>query len=212
MRVTLRRSSHPLTDFIRAYAVYLSCLINTLITPSTPKYGKWHSAVGKVGMVSGFTSFVLGFYCTWLRGAEVDPGFQIGITIGGIAQVVSQVTGWRAIRRYKLICNQIDVLRNGKTADRAGRDKDDSDEARAKLISEKESALKDHVYSMVSLYVAACGSPAMIRLIDNVFPNAGVVGLVGAVVGLSKVVEPFANTYLQPSTKMTKPQTERKSQ
>ena len=135
------------------------------------------------------------------------------------------MSGWRAIRRYKLICNQIeilrsgeliykdvDVLRNGKTVDRAGRDKDDSDEARTKLVSEKESALKDHVCSMVSLYVAACGSPAMIRLIDNVFPNAGVVGLVGAVVGLSQVVEPFANTYLQPRTKMTKPRTERKSQ
>jgi len=190
-----RRMYHDIplaTHLAGAYTVYLSCLINTLMTPST-KYGKWHSTVGKVGMVSGFASFGLGFYCTWLSGADVDPGFQVGITIGGIAQVASQVIGWRAIKRYKLRSKQIDALRKGETADRD----EDLDEARAKLVSEKETALADHVKSMISLYAVACGSPAMIRLVGIALPSAGVVGLVGAVVGLSMLVEPFANTYLQ---------------
>ena len=180
-------------DFLRAYTVYLACMINSLMTPST-KYGKsWHSTVGRVGMVSGFASFGLGFYCTWLSGADVDPGFQIGITIGGISQVVCQAFGWRAIRRYKLKCSQIDDLGKGDTT---GQD-EAFDELRAKLQGEKEAALTNHVKGMIALYAVACGTPAMIRLVDIVLPNAGVLGLVGALVGLNMVVEPFANTYLQ---------------
>jgi len=181
------------THLAGAYTVYLACMINSLMTPST-KYGKsWHSTVGRVGMVSGFASFGLGFYCTWLSGADVDPGFQIGITIGGISQVVCQAFGWRAIRRYKLKCSQIDDLGKGDTT---GQD-EAFDELRAKLQGEKEAALTNHVKGMIALYAVACGTPAMIRLVDIVLPNAGVLGLVGALVGLNMVVEPFANTYLQ---------------
>lgn len=145
-------------------------------------------------MLAGFASFILGFYCTWLRGAELDDGFRIGITIGGLSQVAGQIIGWRSIRQYKEICCQMKKLKKATSQD--------NDETLAEMEELKQSALKDHVYNMTGLYTSACGSPAMIRLVGIIHPDASTFVLAGSVIGLSMIAKLFGDTYFQ--------QTERK--
>jgi peptidoglycan biosynthesis protein MviN/MurJ (putative lipid II flippase) len=56
-------------------------------------------------MVSGLVSFGLGAYCAWWPYRETRPpiGFAIGITFGGIAQVIAQRSGYNAIMAIQCI-------------------------------------------------------------------------------------------------------------
>lgn len=78
----------------------------------------------------------------------------------------------------------------------------DNDETLAEMEELKQSALKDHVYNMTGLYTSACGSPAMIRLVGIIHPDASTFVLAGSVIGLSMIAKLFGDTYFQ--------QTERK--
>jgi hypothetical protein len=174
-----------------AYTIYLACLVNSLFTPSTLKYGKeLHTIIGKIGMVSGFVSFTLGFYCSWLRPVTPPLSFSIGITIGGIAQIVSQIVGWRAIQNFQRISNEEQKLWNDGNAQR-------DPQKLADLEGKKRASLMTHVYNMVALYTVACGAPALLRATGMVFPGRmGVSGLLVSVVFLNLLVKPFGDTYL----------------
>lgn len=156
------------THLAGAYTIYLTCMFNTFVTPSqltTPTLHKW---MGRVGMVAGYVSFALGFYCTWLRSSLPPMGFRVGITIGGLAQVAAQTIGYSSIKVYQKAAHP-DVRRK---------------------------ALLTHISSMVSLFTAACSIPAALRIVDLIpSENGQVIGLIGSIVGLQMLVPPFTKTY-----------------
>jgi hypothetical protein len=175
-----------------AYTIYLTCLVNSLFTPSPFKYGKeLHTTIGKVGMVFGFVSFALGFYCSWLRAVTPPLSFSIGITVGGIAQIISQIVGWRAIKKFQRYSKEEqEMLAEGDTKHDA--------EKLADLKDKKRASMMTHVYNMVALYMVACGAPALLRVTGMFLPEGmGVLGLVGSVVFLNLLVKPFGDTYLR---------------
>mmetsp|Transcript_28404 Transcript_28404/g.76944 ORF Transcript_28404/g.76944 Transcript_28404/m.76944 type:complete len:252 (+) Transcript_28404:105-860(+) len=149
--------------FVGVYSVYLACVHNTLLTPST--FGgaarPFHVWGGRIGLVLGVVGFSTGMYLTWiLLDPTDDLGFSIGITYGGIAQVQLEVIGYRAIVRYKAVKERI---QDGDYTDR---------EELLALEDELDDNLIAHVIAMVNLFVMACGIPALIRLgarIGNVY-------------------------------------------
>jgi hypothetical protein len=174
-----------------AYTIYLACLVNSLFTPSTlPNGRKVHTTIGKIGMISGLVSFALGFYCAWLRPVTPPLSFSIGITVGGVAQVISQIVGWKAIRNYQRYSTESqELLEAGDHAQNANR--------LAELERKKRASLTMHVYNMVALYTVACGAPALLRITGMILPEGmGVPGLVGSVVFLNLLVKPFGDMYL----------------
>lgn len=160
-----------LTHLVCAYSIYLACILNTVFTPTVVPAAV-HTWIGRAGMVAGIVSFVLGFYCTWLRPEhKPDLGFAVGITAGGMGQLYAQYAGYRAIRRYK----------------RQDLDPD-----------ERRKALREHVFNMVTLFVAACGIPAGIRFAESMLPPAlETLGLILIIIGFSKVADPFGESYFR---------------
>jgi hypothetical protein len=104
---------------VAAGTIYLACVHNCLITPSLHPIAKIsHTWIGRLGLLSGIVSFSLGFFLAWSRLALLGSsstdddavvvgsttlGFSIPITIGGILQIVCEVQGFRAIRKFKRI-------------------------------------------------------------------------------------------------------------
>lgn len=176
-----------------AYTIYLVCMLNSLFTPSTECGKKFHTIIGKVGMVFGFVSFGLGFYCAWLRRVKPPLGFSIGITIGGVAQVISQIVGWNAIRNHQRYSNEAkEILTKNDDMNQADRTK------LQELETKKQASLMTHVYNMVALYIVACGAPALLRLTGIIFADgAGISGLIGSIVLLNLLVKPFGDTYFR---------------
>ncbi|KAG7344345.1 hypothetical protein IV203_022353 [Nitzschia inconspicua] len=175
-----------------AYAIYLACLFNSLFTPSTLKYGKEvHTAIGRIGMVSGLVSFALGFYCAWLRPVTPPLSFSIGITVGGVAQIVSQLVGWKAIWNYqRLSLEERELLSQGYN--------EQNSDKLAELRVEKRKSLSTHIYNMIALYTIACGAPALIRIAGMVLPEEmSVPGLVGSVIFLNLIAKPFGGSYVR---------------
>ena len=138
-----------------AYSVYLACVHNTLLTPST--FGgaarPFHIWIGRAGLVLGVFGFITGFILTWfIYDASNDLGFSIGITYGGVAQMHVQIMGYRAIRRYQDFKSQIE----------AG-EYENQDELIA-LEDEQDTQLSIHIVAMINLFALACGIPALIRV------------------------------------------------
>ena len=77
--------------------VYLACVVNTLVTPSWNR--ELHVWVGRVGLVLGYLSFPFGVYMTWWR-PGVEFNFDAFITIGGVVQMLIQIRGYKAIKKY----------------------------------------------------------------------------------------------------------------
>jgi hypothetical protein len=188
-----------------AYTIYLSCLVNTLFTPSTRPGSIFHVWLGRVGMVAGVLSFIMGFYCAWLRPVVPPLGFAIGITIGGVAQLVSQFAGYRAIRQYQKFSKQLDELKEAGSISTP-----EKKEQRAELEKKKEKSLRVHIFNMVALFTVACGSPALIRITGMILPDElSVLGVVGSVVFLNLLAQPFGRSYLRkPSTTNRAPNSE----
>lgn len=96
-----------------AYVIYLTCIINTLFTPSTfdGKVRTYHIVLGRFGLILGVIGFLAGAYMSWWPTRENHPdlGFAIGISIGGIFQIFYQYHGYRAIKRYQHLKNMIET-------------------------------------------------------------------------------------------------------
>lgn len=184
------------THMAGAYTIYLACVFNTMLTPST-LHGNarpWHVWVGRIGMVAGIISFILGLYCAWWPYREIIPplGFSIGITFGGIMQILSQKNGYRAICKFKRLKLEVEEMeRGGKKG-----------EELETLKDEKEVALRSHIYNMVALFVAACGIPAGIRIADMLPEIMGPLR-VGGVIALTQwAIKPYGDTFIAKPTKV----------
>ena len=184
------------THMIGAYTIYLACIVNTLFTPSTlgGKARPWHVWIGRIAMISGLVSFGLGLYCAWWPYRPITPpmGFSLGITIGGIAQIFTQRSGYLAIKRFNALKAKVnDMERSKKQGDEL-----------EELKKQKESALRTHIYNMVALFVAACGIPAGMRIADMLPEKFGIVRLIGVIVGFQLIAKPFGDTYIKSDKKM----------
>jgi hypothetical protein len=135
---------------IGAGGVYLGCVHNAICTPSIVG-PVWHGTVGRIALILGIVGFCTGLILAARKIAN-DPVFAIGITIGGVAQMVCQYYGYVSIKRYQ-------TLR-------------DETERSSSQSAEMQTALEGHVANMISLFVQACGIPALIRLAEG-FSIAG---------------------------------------
>jgi len=122
------------THLVGAGTIYAACIHN-MIRP--PKMGRTaHIVIGRLGYILGTVGFGTGLVLTWSRIALKDPGFSIGITIGGVLQMVSQWNGYKAILAWR----------------------------KATKPNDHEVQIRKHIGNMVSLFSMACGIPAAIRL------------------------------------------------
>jgi hypothetical protein len=183
------------THMIGAYTIYLACVVNTLFTPSTlgGKARPWHVWIGRIAMISGLVSFGLGFFCAWWPYRETRPpmGFSLGITFGGIAQVITQRSGYNAIRRFNALKAKLKDMEKAKIQG------DELEECKR----QKESALRTHIYNMIGLFVAACGIPAGMRIADMLPEGFGVTRLIGVIVLFQLMAKPFGDTYIKSDKK-----------
>ncbi|CAB9501238.1 expressed unknown protein [Seminavis robusta] len=147
---------------VGAGTIYMACVHNCLVTPSLSSTAKFsHTWIGRLGLVSGVVSFVLGAYLAWSR-LTSDPttvggttlGFAIPITIGGLLQILSEVKGFRAIREYKRIRQQLEATTSLTDM--------------KELEEKKYAAICTHIGWMVSLFVMACSVPAGMRLASTI--------------------------------------------
>ena len=179
------------THVIGASTIYLACVVNTLFTPSTlgGKARPWHVWIGRIAMIAGLVSFGLGAFCSWWPYRETRPpmAFSIGITLGGIGQVIAQCIGYNAIRRFKALKARLEDMEEAKIQE------DELEECKR----QKESALRTHIYSMIALFVAACGIPAGMRIADMLPEWLGLTRLIGVIVLFEVMVKPFGDTYIK---------------
>lgn len=171
-----------------AYAIYLACIHNTLITPScfNGNARKYHIWVGRIGMIAGLISFAFGIFCAWYPHRENKPprGFSIGISIGGVGQIVLQVGGYLLIRKYQEIGRILETMNNEESVttstinevrsssvakDTWQKSTPSCNEDQVdKLKEARKEALIGHVICMVILFATACGSPALMRFLSAV--------------------------------------------
>lgn len=142
-----------------AYSVYLTCVHNTLLTPSTfdGAARQFHIWIGRAGLSLGVVGFITGFILTWvILDASSNLGFSIGITYGGLAQMQVQYTGYRAITRFQKIKAQIEASEYN------------TQQELDTLQEQQDNHLSDHILCMINLFVLACGIPALIRVVDAI--------------------------------------------
>ena len=179
------------THLTAAYSIYLSCIINTLFTPSTlnGKARPWHVWIGRVGMVSGLVSFGFGLYCAWWPYRPVTPpfGFSIGITIGGVAQISTQRAGYQAIQRFYVLKAKVKEMEEATG---------ESVELET-LKEQKETALRTHVFNMVALFVSACGIPAGMRIAEMLPNYLGIARDIGVIAFFLLMCKPFGDSYFK---------------
>lgn len=186
------RARHVLMDpafvwhLLGAYSIYLACIHNTLVTPSVAR--SQHVWVGRIGMIMGVVGFGFGLYISWWPWRDLPPrGFSIGITIGGIAQIVLQLQGYTSIRRFKALRERL--------SEAPGNESDTLMVDREELERDKAKALSAHIESMISLFVVACGTPAAMRIAGK-FGAGGAPVIVLLVVVFSLVAQRFSKVFL----------------
>lgn len=161
-----------------ASTIYLACVHNCLCTPGGGDHLQQHTWVGRVGMVSGIVSFVLGVWMSWTRlGQSTTVSFSLPITIGGLLQINAQYRGYVAIREYK---------EKKLAGDCSG--------------PEQQALLRSHIGNMVSLFIMACGIPAALRLSEALAPNEtlAVFGLVAIIVGFQSLASKYVGILSEP--------------
>ena len=120
-----------------AYAVYVACMWNTFHSPSHGDvYKRIHIWVGRAAMICGYVSFICGAYAAWKPTSTTSSGLAIGLTVGGVFQVISQTAGWFSIYKYR----------------------------KADDETSKHRWLTSHIAFMFGLFLPACGTPAAMRL------------------------------------------------
>jgi hypothetical protein len=186
------RARHALMDpafvwhLLGAYSIYLACIHNTLVTPSVAR--SQHVWVGRIGMILGVVGFGFGLYIAWWPWRDLPPrGFYIGITIGGIAQIVLQIRGYASIRRFKALRERL--------SEAPSTESDTLMVDREELEADKAKALITHIESMISLFVIACGTPAAMRIAGK-FGAGGAPVIVLLVVVFSLVAKGYSKVFL----------------
>lgn len=173
-----------------AYLINIACIVNTMSTPSTlnGKARGLHIFVGRVGMVAGALGFVFGVVCAWWPTRDLPPtGFRIGITIGGCAQLLYQYLGYRAIKRYQTLKQQVLEIEASSVV------LDD----RIRLESDRDEALAEHIVNMVALFVVGCSAPGMVRLVLMFTRLPALVSLVVAIITCVLSIRPYSGTYIR---------------
>lgn len=187
--------THDITlaaHIVCAGTMYLSCAHNCLVTPScinvcTGQPSKTiHIWVGRIAMITGIISFILGVYVTWSRLnlpkelGGTDLRFGIPMTIGGIFQLVLQYHGYYAIRLYQSLGREIEYKvqhQQHMNADAVvsvtiqQQQQQYSELYELKLL--QRNALQKHIGCMICLFVGACGIPASVRLADIITGGHG---------------------------------------
>jgi hypothetical protein len=206
--VLKERGAYERTDFFihlaGAYVVYIACLHNTFFNPFLLR--RRHALVGQVGLLCGTVGFLFGLVTIYTTWHEIDRGFAIGITVGGILQMQLQYRGYRAIQEYKQVKEELQRMSEeaGATNDKVhvqdgaepkagnstaaassscnAEQEDEDPKKRRELLRQKQGKLmRTHVGCMVALLVNACGMPAAMRLVVQLGLGSGVPPLVFAV-------------------------------
>ena len=168
---------------VGVYPIYLACIHNTLITPTTFK--KWakplHIWIGRIGLTMGVVGFVTGVILEWTTLDRENLGGAIGVTIGGTIQMTAQFFGYRAIKRHQDFKKKISKLQqeaqveqkntiaddeNGCPNDDVNNNNNNKDEIEIidELKIKRDSALISHVYNMLGVFLLGCGIPSLNRL------------------------------------------------
>jgi len=142
---------------------YVACMWNVFHTPSHgPWYANVHILVGRTAVFTSLLGFCLGMVAAWWPGYrpgyKTPFGFAIGITSGGIAQIICTIVGFSAIKLHQW-----------------EKEKLVPDEKR------KQIYLRIHIGTMLGLFFPSCGTPAVIRL----FAMVGMKMQVGLPVGIT---------------------------
>lgn len=144
-------------------SIYFACAHNTLLTPSSlgGEARLLHIWVGRFGLLLGIVAFASGFILTWvIKDGTKNLGFSIGVSYGGVAQMILQFAGYCSIRKYQKIKADIESCKY-----------DNQDELFA-LQDDKDKYLDMHITCMVQLFIIACSIPGIIRIakaFDNYF-------------------------------------------
>jgi hypothetical protein len=212
--VLKERGAYERTDFFihlaGAYVVYIACLHNTFFNPFVLR--RRHALVGQVGLFCGTVGFLFGLVTIYTTWDEIDRGFAIGITVGGILQMQLQYRGYRAIQEYKQVKDELQRMSDeagtmdDKVQDGAGgkadsaaaasssskaeheEEEEDPNKRRESLRERQGELMRTHVGCMVALLVSACGMPAAMRLVVQLGLGSGVPPIVFAV-GLLSVLK-----------------------
>ena len=137
--------------------------------------------MGRVGLLLGTIGFCLGVLLAWFpQGHPINYPFAIPITIGGCMQILAQYNGYKAIREFQSIKQQLEASTGSKSLSLSERNK---------LEDAKTAALRRHVGNMISLFIMACGIPAIIRLCGD---GQQVLLLIMAIGGMNY----YANRYM----------------
>lgn len=163
-------------------------------------------------MIAGIIGFVFGAYCAWTPSRPgYDQGFAIGITIGGVFQLMAQAVGYVSIRKYQRLKQEINEL-TSYVADEGTSDTNygSMDESSGGLIInpststkideltvQRDKALKAHIAYMIGLFTVACGVPAALRIVGAIafLENLGSNAIWVSIAVLNVVAIPFERFY-----------------
>jgi len=138
---------------------YIACMWNVFHTPSHgPWYANIHILVGRTAVFTSLVGFSLGMVAAWGPGSTTSFGFAIGITSGGIGQIICTIIGFSAIKLHQW-----------------EKEKPVPDE------KWKQRYLRIHIGTMLGLFFPSCGVPAVMRIFEMV----GMKMQVGLPVGLT---------------------------
>jgi hypothetical protein len=157
--------------------------------------------MGRLGLLAGTISFVVGAFLAWSRLGYTGVGgttlaFSLPITIGGILQLQAQYRGYLAIRRYQRLKHEIALKLStleshstNETNTRLAQEVQD-------LAIEQRKALRLHIGNMISLFAAACGTPAGIRLAELITGGHGGIPTVLAILAMIGVMQALGVWYM----------------
>jgi hypothetical protein len=203
-RQLARRDVLLAVHIVAAGTVYAACAHNCLLTPSVSLWrgSTWtcrglHTWMGRLGMVAGTISFVVGAFLAWSRLGYTGVGgttlaFSLPITIGGIAQLQAQYSGYTAIRRYQHLKHEI--AQKVSTLDSHSTNK--TPQEIQDLAIEQRKALRLHIGNMITLFAAACGIPAGIRLAELITGGRGGISTVLAILVMIGVLQALGVWYM----------------
>mmetsp|Transcript_24011 Transcript_24011/g.37005 ORF Transcript_24011/g.37005 Transcript_24011/m.37005 type:complete len:295 (-) Transcript_24011:272-1156(-) len=194
---TLETNDAPfLLHLIGSYVIYIICMLNTLYTPSCStmtliggtavvKARSMHVWMGRCAMIAGYMSFALGVYLAWGQHETPPLGFSVGITAGGIAQMYCQITGHYAICEYRRLKQLVHSLEHQE---------DDGQRQPSSLVEledatdKMQNALHRHIYSMLAIFLLACGIPAGMRLSGDLSRGNGIANSILAMLVFASLV------------------------
>jgi hypothetical protein len=191
---------------IAAGTIYFSCAHNCIFTPSftflTIPFKNMHIWVGRIGLLAGVVSFSLGAFLAWSRlGLQsvggTTLGFALPITIGGVAQLSAQYNGYKAIRQYKTLNEEITARTKDYQQTHISKEKEALRVQLEALTLFKQKALRNHIGNMISLFVSACGIPAGIRLAELATGEKNEVATIFAIVAVIGVLSLVASRYMK---------------